>query len=166
MATRGSIGLVLLFALREYAEAEVEFIYSAIDALSRGRGGIVSLITREPTPRVGTTQVTTDDGKTVEFQALAIATPMKMSWEGIAAGNADELLATLDAAAEHHHEELAKYIFSNLDALTEATGNQIDATGKSFFEYMYEMFDKVELTFEDDGSISPGFAFVGAPRHL
>ena len=86
-----------------------------------------------------------------------------MSWEGIAAGNADESLATLDAAAEHHHEELAKYIFSNLDALTEATGNQIDATGKSFFEYMYEMFDKVELTFEDDGSISPGFAFVVHP---
>jgi hypothetical protein len=74
------------------------------------------------------------------------------------------LMASLDEAAEHHHEQLSKFFFSSMDTLTAATGMQVDASGKRFFEYMYEMFDKVELSFEADGSISPGFAFVVSPE--
>jgi hypothetical protein len=153
---------MLLFKLTEYAGAEAQFVYRTIDELSRSRGGIVGLIGREQAPRTGTTQVTTEDGATVEFSATEIAAPIKLEWDDIVAGDAGSLLASLDEAAEQHHEQLAKYIFSTLDTLTEATGNRVDAAGKSYFQYMYEMYEKVELTFEPDGSISPSFTLIAS----
>lgn len=155
-----------LFRLIEYAEAEARFVYEAIDALSRARGGVVGLVSREPARRTGTTQFTTDEGSTVELQSVEIGTPITLGWEEIIAGNVDAFLTVLDEAAEQHHEQLSRYIFESLDVVTSSTGNQVDGTGKSFFDSLYEMFDKVELWFEPDGQISKGFAFVVHPDNL
>jgi hypothetical protein len=145
---------VLLFRLVEYARAEKAFVSEAIHALSVARGGIVGLIRRETAPRTGTTQFTTDEGTTVELAPGAIEMPMKLPWEDVISGKTEAFITSLDEAAAKHHEELSKYIFESLETVTSTTGNQVDATGKSFFEYMYEMFEKVELSFESDGSIS------------
>jgi len=124
----------------------------------------VGLVGREPMPRTGTTQFTTDEGNTVELEGLEIGTPLRLEWSDIASGNVEPLIVSLDEAAEHHHTELSKYIFGSLETVTAATGNQVDASGKSFFEYMYEMFEKVELSFEADGRISESFALVTSPE--
>jgi hypothetical protein len=155
-----------LFPLTEYAEAEARFISTALDALSRSRGGLAALIQREPASRVGTTQVTTDAGDTVEFTSVEITAPMRMDWDAIAAGDVGPLVVTLDEAAGKHHEQLTDFILSNLESLTAATGNQVDADGRPFFEALFEMFDKIDLTFEDDGSISSSFAWVMDPETL
>ena len=154
---------VPLFRLTEYARAEAQFIHDAVDALSRSRGGLVAALPREATTRVGTTQVTTEQGATVELGPLEISSDMKMDVDDIVASRFGSLLASLDAAAERHHEQLSKYFVSTLETVTEATGNTIDGAGKSFFESIYEMFDKIELTFEPDGSISKGYMFVVHP---
>jgi hypothetical protein len=154
----------VLFKLTEYAQAEKAFIYTAVAALSRSRGGIVSVISEEPTSRVGTTHVTTDDGKTVEFEPIEIGAPIKLDWEDIAESRVEALITTIDEAAGIHHEKLTKGIFRHLDTLTAATGNQVDAAGKTMFEGLYEMFEKVELSFEEDGSISKGFVMVAHPE--
>lgn len=153
----------MLFKLTEYARAEAAFVYAAVAALSRSRGGIVSVISEEPTSRVGTTRVTTDDGQTVEFEPIEVAAPIRLEWEDIAHSRVEALIATIDEAAGVQHEALTKGVFRHLDTLTAATGNQVDATGKSIFEALYEMFDKVELSFEEDGSISKGFVMVAHP---
>jgi hypothetical protein len=153
----------MLFKLTEYARAEQNFVYEAVAALARSRGGIVADITAKPMPRVGTTQITTDAGETVEFEPFAVSAPMRIGWEDIARGNVDAMLATIDEAAESYHEQLSKRIYEHLGTLTAATGNVVDASGKSIFDAMYEMFEKVELSFEDDGSISKGFAIYASP---
>lgn len=153
----------MLFKLTEYARAEQNFVYDAVAALARSRGGIAADIRAEPMPRVGTTQITTDEGETVEFEPFAVSAPMRIGWEDIANSNVGAMLATIDEAAESYHEQLSKRIFEHLETLTTATGNVVDASGKSVFDAMYEMFEKVELSFEDDGSISKGFAIYASP---
>jgi hypothetical protein len=153
----------MLFKLTEYARAEQAFVYEAVAALAKSRGGIVADIRAEPMPRVGTTHITTDDGQTVEFEPFGVSASMRIGWEDIASGNVDAMLATIDEAAETYHTELSERIYGHLKTLTEATGNVVDASGKSVFDAVYEMFETVELTFEDDGSISKGFAIYASP---
>jgi len=152
------------FRVTEYTNAEASFLVGAVDELSRTKGGIVSQIQREPRAYVGTTQVTLDDGGTVELHSTEISAPITMSDEDVVAFRLDPLLESLDEAAEHHHAELTKYFLAGLETITEATGNQVDATGKSHFEYMYEMFEKIELSFEEDGSISQSTVMVAHPE--
>ena len=151
------------FRLTEYARAGARFISTALSELSRSRGGILSLIRSEPTSRVGTTQVTLDSGEVVEFEGAAIQASMSLSHEDISTTNVEALLTTVDQAAGVHHEELTKWVLANLEKLTSATGNTIDAAGKPLFEAVYEMFETIELSFEEDGRISDGFAWVMHP---
>jgi hypothetical protein len=153
----------MLFRLTEYARAEASFISRTLSALSRSRGGIVGLIRSEPTSRIGTTRITTDSGETVELETTAIEASMTIAWDDVATTNIDALLTTMDEAAGVHHEQLTKFVLSNLDKITTATGNVVNAAGKPLFDAVYEMFEKIELSFEDDGRISEGFAWVMHP---
>jgi hypothetical protein len=154
---------VPIFPLAEYVRAEVAFVYDTIDMLSQSRGGVVGLVRRERTTRAGPTQFTTQEGLTVEMPSSEVAMQLSLAWTDVIAGNVDQLLVTLDAAAEQQHDQLTRYILDSLETVTHATGNQIDASGKSHFEYMYEMFASLALTFEPDGSISPGYTWVMHP---
>jgi hypothetical protein len=153
----------VLFRLREYADAEAAFIGKALDALAQSRGGFLAQIRSEPTSRTGGTQITTDAGEVVEFEPAELVAEMKLQWEDIADGRIDALLATIDEAAGHLHDEKTKWVLGNIEQLAEATGNTVDASGRPLFDAVYEMFEKVEMTFEDDGSVSKGFAFVMHP---
>jgi hypothetical protein len=160
---RAEFGPMLLFRLPEYQRAEEMFVFDAIDALSRARGGIVAEIQREPRAHVGTTQITLEDGGTVELKSKEIAMPISIKDADVVAFDLEPLLVSLDGAAEKHHEQLTDYFLSSLETITGATGNQVDASGKSYFEYMYEMYEKVELSFDDDGKISSSYAMVTHP---
>lgn len=153
----------MIFKLTEYARAEATFIGRALDALSRSRGGLLAEIRSEPTSRSGETQITTDSGDVVTFEPGEIAAEMSLHWDDIAAGRVEALVATIDEAAEHHHNEMTKWVLENLERLTEATGNVVDASGRPMFDAIYEMFETIELSFEDDGSISKGFMWVMHP---
>jgi hypothetical protein len=139
------------------------FVGRTLDALSRSRGGLLAQIRSEPTSRSGGTRITTDAGDVVTFEPAEIAATMTLQWDDIAAGREGALIATIDEAAEHHHNEMTKWVLENLEQITEATGNAIDASGRPMFDAVYEMFETIELTFEDDGSISSGFMWVMHP---
>jgi hypothetical protein len=153
----------VVFKLTEYARAEAMFVGRALDALSRSRGGLLAEIRSEPTSRSGGTRITTDSGEVVRFEPGEIVAEMRLQWDDIAAGRIDALIATIDEAAEHHHNEMTKWVLENIERLTEATGNVIDASGRPMFDAIYEMFETIELTFEEDGSISKGFMWVVHP---
>ena len=71
---------------------------------------------------------------------------------------------TLDEAAEEYHEGLSKAFYAGMERLTDATGLKVDAAGREFFESYYEMFERVEIPFEEDGSISKSFVLVANPE--
>lgn len=152
------------FHLDEYVRAERGFIGNTIQALALARGGIVGEIAMEPTDRICRTQVTTESGDTVHFEPFEVKTGFKLTWEAIEAGDSEALLATLDDAAEQYHEELSKAFFGGMERLTEGTGLQVDAAGRPFFDSYYEMLEKVEIPFEEDGSISESWVLVTSPE--
>lgn len=154
----------MLFRLDEYTQAERSFIGDAIDALARTRGGIVGEIHREPTDRIRKTQVTTDSGAAVQFEPFLVKAGFKISWESVELGDADALIATLDDAAEEYHAGLSEALFAGMDQLTDGTGLKVDAAGREFFESYYEMLDKVEIPFDENGAISESFVLVANPE--
>jgi hypothetical protein len=153
----------VVFKLTEYARAEAMFVGRTLDALSRSRGGLLAEIRSEPTSRSGETRITTDSGEVVTFEPGEVVAQMSVEWDDVSAGRVDALIATIDEAAGHHHNEMTKWVLENIERLTEATGNAIDASGRPMFDAVYEMFETIELSFEDDGSISKGFMWVMHP---
>jgi hypothetical protein len=153
----------VLFALPEYVQAERKFVGDALRELSDSRGGLVGEMRSEPTSRPGGTQVTLDSGEIVEFDPGQIEAAMKIQWDDVATTNVAAFIAAIDEGAGQHHEALTGWVLGNLEKLTEATGNTVDASNKSLFDAVYEMFEKIELTFEEDGTISKGFRWVMHP---
>ena len=115
------------FRLTEYARAGALHQHSPKRAVAEPRRHPQLDPFLNRTSRVGTTQVTLDSGEVVEFEGAAIQASMSLSHEDISTTNVEALLTTVDQAAGVHHEELTKWVLANLEKLTSATGNTIDA---------------------------------------
>ena len=154
----------MTFRLSEYALAERVFLGQAIDILTYSRGGVLSMVRREKVGRVGTSRFTLESGETVDLEPVPAAAELTLGRDDIIAGNVDAVITMADEAAAQFHEVLERMLFQTMEKVTAATGNQIDATGMDINDAMYEMLEKLEITFEEDGSISPGFTIVASPE--
>lgn len=142
-----------IFELVEYALAERKFVQESIHALARARDPLLSQISVEPTSRLQTTQITTDEGVVVEQQPVAILSRFNQKADELIDGRLDEFLATLDAAAEQWAEGFGRQFYDYLSRISQATGNVVDAKDRPFFDSIYEMFEKVDLQFDEEGRI-------------
>jgi hypothetical protein len=142
-----------IFKLIEYARAEQAFIGATIEALARASDPVLGQITVEPGSRMQTTQITTESGEVVEQQPLQIRTKLTQAPQDIINGNLHDLFVSLDQAAEEWAKQLAEHFYSSLGRIAEATGNVVDAKDRPFFDSVYEIYEKVELHFDDEGRI-------------
>lgn len=142
-----------IFRLIEYALAERAFIGGTLDAIARARDPLLSRIPTERTSRVQTTQITTDTGDVVEQQPVQIRTKVTQTPQDIIEGQLDNLLASLDQAADEYAKQFGKQFYEYLSRITEATGNVVDAKDRPIFDSAYEMFEKVDLQFDEEGRI-------------
>lgn len=143
-----------LIALWEYATAEALFIGAAVDALARTREGFYGQIEREPVSRVQTTQITTDEGVTVEQSAVEVRYHVTIHPDDLISGRLDRFVASLDEAAEEMLGGVMPQFYEYLSKVTEATGNVVDAADRPFFDAFYEMIEKVEMDFDAQGNHS------------
>lgn len=143
-----------IFRLIEYAVAERAFIGGTLDALARANDPLLARIQVERTTRVPRTQITTDSGEVVEQQPVEIRTKLTQTPQDIIDGKLDDLLASLDQAAEEYAEQFGKHFYEQLSHITEATGNVVDASGRPFFDSLYEMYEKIDLQFDEEGRIA------------
>jgi hypothetical protein len=141
-----------LFTLYEYARAEQHFIHDAVEALARARDGFFGQIKQEPVSSVQTTQVTTDGGDVVEMEAVPVQFPITIEPSEVISGSLDTFLASLDTAADAFLSALMPPVFDYLARISEATGNVVDAKDRPFFDSFYEMVEKMELDFDDEGN--------------
>jgi hypothetical protein len=143
-----------IFNLIEYAVAERRFIGGTLDALARARDPLLARIPIERTTRVPRTQITTDSGEVVEQEPVQIRTKLTQSPQDIINGELDDLLVSLNGAAEEYSEQVGKHFYEQLSRITEATGNVVAAAGRPFFDSVYEMYEKIDLQFDEEGRIT------------
>jgi len=76
----------------------------------------------------------------------------------------DELLEKVDEATAELLAQKSKMIFESLDKVTAETGNVINVQGALSPEHFFEMIEKVELAFDQDGKPKMGMV-AGAGAH-
>jgi hypothetical protein len=89
-----------IFKLIEYAVAERGFIGGTLEALARARDPLLARIQVERTSRMPRTQITTESGEVVEHEPIQVRTKLTQSPQDIIDGRLDDLLVSLDQAAE------------------------------------------------------------------
>jgi hypothetical protein len=152
-----------LFDLPEYARAEASFVHETLHALAKARDGLYGQISTAPAQRIGTTQITTDEGVVVEQEPMEVRTKLSIQTDDLVAGRIEPLLGAFDEAAESFLDSLMPQVFEALARVSEATGNVVDAKDRPIFDAFYEMFEKVELRFSEEGQID-GSALVVNPE--
>jgi hypothetical protein len=85
---------------------------------------------------------------------VEIRTKITHSPQDIIDGKLDDLLSSIDEAAEAYSEQFGRHFYEQLSRVTEATGNVVNAADKPFFESLYEMYEKVDLQFDEEGRIT------------
>jgi hypothetical protein len=143
-----------IFRLIEYAVAERRFIGGTLDALARARNPLLARLQVERTSRMPRTQITADSGEVVEQEPVQIRTKLTQSPQDIIDGNLEDLLVSLDQAANEYSEQFGKHFYEQLSRITEATGNVVNAAGRPFFDSLYEMYEKIDLQFDEEGRIA------------
>ncbi|WP_339181102.1 hypothetical protein [Oceanobacillus sp. FSL W7-1293] len=73
--------------------------------------------------------------------------------EAILNTDVEALIVEIDKASDSGLESLIPQLINYLSEVTEKTGQVVDAKGKGFsFDFLLEMIEKIEISFEDDGT--------------
>ena len=153
----------MLFELREYAHAESIFVYNAIDELARAKSELYGKIRRVPTQQSSTTRTRIDASTVVEQEPVITETTFTIPTQDVIDGKLDAFLAELDRGADALLETVMGGFFSYLDRVTHATGNVVSGKDRSFYDSFAEMLEKVELDFNDDGTVAGDYQIVMHP---
>jgi hypothetical protein len=143
------------FALPEYEDAFVGFLFAVVNDVARAGDPVLSQIAVESQTSTVASRLQSRDGidldlpeRTAGFQATA-------TFDAVRSADFDEFAVDVQKAAEQMREDMSKGLFENLDRITTATGNVVDAKGRKLtFELVYEMLDSMEWSLSDDGELS------------
>lgn len=107
-------------------------------------------------------RISTDGGEQLRYAPIEIRGSFEFDIASVCAGDLDEVLVGLDRAAGQQVKALVGGMVERLDAVTAATGNQVDAGGRSLsHELLFELLEKMEVSFDENGQAE--LAFVAAP---
>jgi hypothetical protein len=62
-----------------------------------------------------------------------------------------EILKRLDGVAQNMADQIAKHTYNTISEVTERVGNVVKSTGKITTETLIEVFEKIEIIFDDKG---------------
>lgn len=158
---------VSFFRLPEYGEAFGGFLNEAMKGLASSKDPILATAPRVLTPRMyrgrNSLQSRTAS-QTVDPPIMATRTDYSLSHDLIASGDADDLLAEIDSAAEKYVSQVMPQFFESLSMVTTAFGNTHDAGGQPFnWDMFVDVLEGMEVPFdEDDNPILPSlYAGIG-----
>jgi hypothetical protein len=101
------------------------------------------------------------DGNDVDLVPDAISTEFSMSRNAAIKADVETLLLLADSLSEGVAKGLAESLFGSLNTVTEATGNVVDAKGKSTYEAIIEALETIELGLTDDDELSLPKIYMG-----
>lgn len=142
------------FDVPEYERAFLTFFGEAIHEVAAVRDPLIAEIPFEQSPGAMGSVIQDQEGNDVELVSDPISTKIEITRNDVLAGDVEPLLLLIDSASEDLSAGLAKNLFASLSTVTEATGNVVDAKGKSVYDAMIEMMETIELTLDDDDELS------------
>ena len=142
------------FDVPEYEQAFQTFFGEAIHEVASARDPLIAEIPFEQSPGAMGSVIQDQEGNDVELVSDLISTKIEISRNDVIAGSIESLLLLIDSASEELSEGLAKALFASLKTVTDATGNIVDAKGKSVFDAVIEMMETIELDLNDDGELA------------
>jgi hypothetical protein len=141
------------FELPEYERAFVEFLHYTVQGVARAGDPVLSQIQVEKATTAAS-RIRTREGMDVDLPERKVGFELMTSLAAVRSADYGEFAAAVHKAAEELRKDLAEGVFENLNTITEATGNVVDAGGELTFEKLYELLDKMEWTLTDEGELS------------
>jgi len=148
----------MTFEHPEYDLAFREFVYTTANELARAQHPILADIKTERGQGGGSTVVDARGEEQLDLPSEPIRFDVGWEREDLLAGKFEALLLQLDAAGGEIGGQMVKQLVKTLSAVTESTGNVIDAGGEKFsFELMLKSLEQIEWSLdEDDELVMPG----------
>jgi hypothetical protein len=142
------------FRLPEYDGAFVGFIQKATHELARVHHPLLAEMRFEDIGSGASTVVDSREGELLDLPSERVRFEMTSEHEDIRNSNFEPLLVQLDSGGAEFGEQLMKIFFSSMSAVTESTGNVIDAEGKGFsFDLLYALLEKMEFSLDDNDEL-------------
>jgi hypothetical protein len=142
------------FQLHEYDEAFAGFLYTTANELARAQHPLLAGIRTETTESGASTVVDARGREQLDLPSELVGFEMSWDRDDLLAGNFEVLLLKLDAASNELGEKLVATVVNTLSAVTESTGNAVDAQGKTFsFELLVETLEKIEWSLNDEDEL-------------
>lgn len=108
----------------------------------------------ESTQSSASSVVDSRDGEQLDLPSEKVAFEVVSASEDIRNSNFAPLLTQLDSAGAELGEQLLTVFFNSMNAVTELTGNVVDAEGQGFsFDLLYELLEKMEFTLDDNDEL-------------
>lgn len=144
-----------VFALPEYDLAFGWFTETTILELTRRKNPFAEwypiVIDDHDMP---SSQVTSPSGDVVEFQRKLHRYNYSIEYDDILKGNSEDLILSLDKAADQQLSTIIPEIVEALIRTAEAFGNTIDAKGRPLsHDLLNQLLERVELSFDGNGKL-------------
>jgi hypothetical protein len=146
------------FELPEYEQAFLEFLHDIVHDVARAGDPVLAQIEVETQTTTTASRIRSREGMDVDLPQRLVGFEITTSLAAVRAADYDGFAADVHKYAEDLRKDLAQGFFENINTITEATGNVVDARGELTFEKLYELMDKMEWGLTDDGELSlPSF---------
>jgi hypothetical protein len=144
----------LSFLLPEYDRAFTEFLYTTANELARAQHPLLAQIRTETTESGASSVVDGRDQEQLQLPSEPVGFRMEWDRDDMVAGKFDELILMLDAASNELGEGLTAMLIKTMTAVTESTGNVIDAGGRKLsFDLFVESLEQIEWSLDDDDEL-------------
>ncbi len=142
------------FALYEYDAAYGQFFSETVRLLARGRSPILSQMNVETMPGTLGSRVRTREGMDVMLEPAETSAEITNDLRAVRTADYERLYSELDSASEQMAKGLVGVLVRTMDAVTEGTGNQIDAGGDPLgFEVIYAALEKIDFSLDADDEL-------------
>src|SRR5579863_7573202 len=105
--------MAVLFELFEYDMAFAKFVHTAIHELMTRKDPLLSRIRAVPSPQLPTFRNTMPSGEVVETEPVKMAMPFRVEFNDAVNGDFENLISTIDNAAEEGLKTLMPKFFEN-----------------------------------------------------
>jgi hypothetical protein len=142
-----------LFALPEYDIAFARFVSKAVHELMARKDEVLGAIKTVAFPQIPTIRSTMPSGNMVTNPPLMVEMPFTLEIKDVISGDPENLIASIDNAAEEGLKVVMPHIFDYLGRLCQAAGTASDAKGQKIsHELIRQSLEKMQIDFDEDGN--------------
>jgi hypothetical protein len=142
------------FVLPEYDEVFAGFVGDTVRELARAREPLLSGVQFVPMATTAGSTYRTREGTDLDLPPRLTQFQLSMSEELIRDTDVAAFVDQMDQAAEDYARQLVGHMLATTSAITQATGNVLDAAGEPLsFEHIYQLLDRMEFGLDEEDQL-------------